>query len=160
MAAPMALSKIDIPGGDPLCYSVSLEPPKISGQSLAKLLESNTGHGLDNPTSGGTTGTFLSRVVSTTNTSLKRVHSDSHDGGLGQTPTVASSIVEPTNDLGLAKEDTAAVASEPDSDEEEKESSTANKKISDRRRAQNAMFKSWYLRTIPYCSGRDTDAVT
>lgn len=156
----MALSKIDIPGGDPLYYTGSLEPPKISGQSLAKLLESNTEHGLDNPTSGGTTGAFPSRVVSTTNASLKRVNAVGQDGGLGQAQTVASSIVGPKDDLGLANEDTAAVASEPDSDEEEKESSTANKKISDRRRAQNAMFKSWYLRSIPYCSGQDTDVIT
>jgi len=148
MSPPLVLSAIDIPGADSLFFSSSLQPPQISGQSLSKLLGSNTGHGLENPTYRGTPQSSRSGVVSATHGSLKRAHGVIDHESPGQAETVASPTVGPKTDLALAKEETAGVASESDSDEEVEEASATHKKISDRRRAQNAKFKSWYLGSI------------
>ena len=146
----MALSKIEIPGADPLYFTGSPEPPQISGQSLSKLLGSNIGHGLDNPRSGGTPESSPGEIVSANNAPLKRAHAATDVESLGPGHTMVSTTIMSKHDLGLAsKEDTAGAHSESDPDEEEVGASATNKKVSDRRRAQNAKFKSWYLGSIP-----------
>ena len=146
MSLPMALSTIEIPGADPLYFMGSVDPPQISGQSLSKLLGSDVGNKLDDPTRGDTSDSLPSGAIHTSDTSIKR-NADAFldDETLGQTQARASTTVGANNDNGLAKEDIAGLDKESNSDEEEEETSTKHKKISDRRRAQNARFKSWYL---------------
>lgn len=148
----MALSTIDIPGGDPLYFTGSLEPPQISGQSLSKLLESNTRNGLDDLTGGEKTEDLPSGVVPPNDGSLNRAHVVMRHESLGQAQAVVAPTVGARTDLELAKEETAGVASESDEDEDEEENSETTKKMSDRRRAQNAKFKSWYLCDTSYRS--------
>ncbi len=49
---------------------------------------------------------------------------------------------------GLGGVDTTGMAIESGSEDEEEGKSTANKKVSDRRRAQNVKFSSWYASRI------------
>ena len=141
MSPPIAVSLVEIPGREPLYFTGSFGPPQLSGQSLSKLLGSNTEHELDSPTRGGDTKSISNGVVSANNKLLKRAHAVMDHECLGQAQTTASITVEPRN----AREDTAGAVSESDLDEEVEETFTTHKRVSDRRRAQNAKFNSWYL---------------
>ncbi len=72
------------------------------------------------------------------------------DGGRTETDQtiILSSNESDEKDTGLGGEDATGIAVESESEDEEEEKTTAKKKVSERRRAQNVKFSSWYASRI------------
>ncbi len=123
------------------------ESRSISEQSALKSIRTEVEEKSDGATRIGTTkpspaGASSAGYVPINVTATAVLDAESQ----GQAQAVkASSTVVPENGSVLAKEDAVGEASESDTDDGEGKTSTTNKKVSDRRRAQNIKFKSWYV---------------